>query len=103
MIYHDAYDRLCRARICEIDGDVYIRVRDAREALRIGSNVRITVREDEKRMVREPDGMYMNKRVMYMRLDALPREAAMNARCPTADVRRFVREHSGANESRAGP
>lgn len=103
MIYNDAYDRLCRARLCEIDGDVYIRVRDAREALRIGSNVRITVREDEKRMVREPDWMYMNKRVMYMRLDALPREAAMNARCPTADVRRFVREHSGANESRADP
>lgn len=103
MIYHDAYDRLCRARLCEIDGDVYIRVRDAREALRIGSNVRITVREDEKRMVRESDGMGLNKKVMYMRLNALPREAAMNARCLTADVRRFVREHSGANESRAGP
>ena len=54
-------------------------------------------------MVRETDGMYLNKQVMYMRLNALPREAAMNARCPTADVRRFVREHSGANESRAGP
>ena len=103
MIYHDAYDRLCRARLCEIDGDVYIRVRDAREALRIGSNVRITVREDEKRMVRESDGMGLNKNVMYMRLNALPREAAMNARGSTADVRRFVREHSGANESRAGP
>ena len=103
MIYHDAYDRLSRARICKIDGDVYIRVRDAREALRIGSQIRLTVREDEKRMVRETDGMYLNKQVMYMRLNALPREAAMNARCPTADVRRFVREHSGANESRAGP
>ena len=103
MIYHDAYDRLSRARICEIDGDVYIRVRDAREALRIGSQIRLTVREDEKRMVRETDGKYMSKQVMYMRLNALPREAAMNARCPTADVRRFVREHSGANESRADP
>ena len=103
MIYHDAYDRLCRARLCEFDGDVYIRVRDEREALRIGSQIRLTVREDEKRMVRETDGMYLNKQVMYMRLNALPREAAMNARCPTADVRRFVREHSGANESRAGP
>ena len=103
MIYHDAYDRLSRARICEIDGDVYIRVRDAREALRIGSQIRLTVREDEKRMVRETDGKYMSKRVMYMRLNALPREASILARCPTADVRRFVREHSGANESRAGP
>ena len=38
MIYEDAYERLSRARLIDIDGDVFIRQMDAVDAMRINPN-----------------------------------------------------------------
>lgn len=107
MIYEDAYERLCRALLMEIDGDVFIRMRDACEALRINPNRIAPTSTQDARMVRESMGRYRAKRSKYIRIGLLPDMAAMYSRCRGQDVRRFVqdaqrehREAKGSDEKR---
>lgn len=107
MIYEDAYERLGRARLLDIDGDVYIRLRDACEALRINSNRIAPMSQQDTRIVHESMGRYMARRSKYIRIGRLPDLAAMYSRCRVQDVRRFVRdtlqehrEDKGSDEKR---
>lgn len=107
MIYEDAYARLGRAQCMEIDGDVFIRLRDACEALRINQNRIAPMSPQDARIVRDSMGQYRARRSKYIRIGLLPDLAAMYSRCRVQDVRRFVqdavqehREAKGSDEKR---
>ena len=92
MIYEDAYERLSRATLINIDGDVFIRKLDAGDALRISPNRIKPVAEQDARIVGENMGKYGRKKSKYIRIGLLPVMAAMYSRCRVQDVRRFVRD-----------
>ena len=92
MIYEDAYDRLSRATLIDIDGDVFIRKLDAAGALRINPNRIKPVAEQDARIVGENMGRYRKRKSKYIRIGLLPDMAAMYSRCRVQDVRRFVRD-----------
>ena len=103
MIYEDAYERLSRATLIDIDGDVFIRQMDAVDAMRISPNRIKPVAEQYARIVGENMGSYGRRKSKYIRIGLLPDMAAMYSRCRVQDVRRFVRdtlqEHSEAKGS----
>lgn len=107
MIYEDAYERLSRATLIDIDGDVFIRQMDAVYAMRINPNRIKPVAEQDARIVGENMGRYGRRRSKYIRIGLLPDMAAMYSRCRVQDVRRFVRdtlqEHSEDKRSDEKP
>lgn len=107
MIYEDAYERLSRARMIDIDGDVFIRQMDAVDAMRINPNRIKPVAEHDARIVGENMGKYGRRKSKYIRIGLLPDMAAMYSRCRVQDVRRFVRdalqEHSEDKRSDEKP
>ena len=107
MIYEDAYERLSRATLIDIDGDVFIRQMDAVDAMRISPNRIKPVAEQDARIVGEYMGKYGWRKSKYIRIGLLPDMAAMYSRCRVQDVRRFVRdalqEHSEAKGSDEKP
>lgn len=92
MIYEDAYDRLSRATLIDIDGDVFIRQMDAAGALRINPDRIKPVATQDARIVGENMGRYRKRKSKYIRIGLLPDMAAMYSRCRVQDVRRFVRD-----------
>lgn len=92
MIYEDAYERLSRARLIDIDGDVFIRQMDAVGALRISQNRIKKVAYQDSIIVGENMGRYRERKSKYIRIGLLPDMAAMYSRCRVQDVRRFVRD-----------
>ena len=92
MIYEDAYERLSRATLIDIDGDVFIRQMDAVDAMRITPSRIKPVAEQNARIVGENMGKYGWKKSKYIRICLLPDMAAMYSRCRVQDVRRFVRD-----------
>lgn len=92
MIYEDAYDRLSRATLIDIDGDVFIRQMDAAGALRISQNRIKKVAYQDSIIVGENMGRYRERKSKYIRIGLLPDMAAMYSRCRVQDVRRFVRD-----------
>lgn len=92
MIYEDAYERLSRAMLIDIDGDVFIRQMDAVDAMRINPNRIKPVDEQDARIVGENMGRYGRRKSKYIRIGLLPVMAAMYSRCRVQDVRRFVRD-----------
>ena len=107
MIYEDAYERLSRATLIDIDGDVFISQMDAAYALRINPNRIKPVAEQDARIVGEYMGKYGWRKRKYIRIGLLPDMAAMYSRCRVQDVRRFVRdalqEHSEDKRSDEKP
>ena len=107
MIYEDAYERLSRARLIDIDGDVFIRQLDAAGALRINPNRIKPVAEQDARIVGENMGRYRKRKSKYILIGLLPDMAAMYSRCRVQDVRRFVwdtlQEHSEDKRSDEKP
>ena len=92
MIYEDAYERLSRATLIDIDGDVFIRQMDAVDAMRITPSRIKPVAEQDARIVGENMGSYGRRKSKYIRIGLLPVMAAMYSRCRVQDVRRFVRD-----------
>ena len=107
MIYEDAYERLSRATLIDIDGDVFIRQMDAVDAMRITQSRIKPVAEHDARIVGENMGKYGRRKSKYIRIGLLPVMAAMYSRCRVQDVRRFVRdtlqEHSEDKRSDEKP